>query len=215
VSSALLVLLVAVNPIAVAAEQRGRIDRRVLAAGLAATALLAVALAATSEAILDVLSVTAPTFRVAAGAVLLLAAARWVVLGPRRLPPEDELLADDRADAADGVGDRADGDGADPGDPGDPDAADRPVPGRWSGLVVPLLVPVLVSPQLVMVAIAVGADEGVVAVAVGAAVALGLAGGATLLRRGRPGLWALGVRFTGLPAAAVAAGMIVDGVKAV
>lgn len=187
-SSALLILLVSVNPIAVAAERRGRIDRRVLTAGLAATALLAVALAATSEGFLDVLSVTAPTFRVAAGVVLLLAAARWVALGPRRFPPEDELLSG----------------GADRGDPS-----------RWSGLVVPLLVPVLVSPQLVMVGIAVGADEGVIAVAVGAAVALGLSGLATLLQRGRPGLWSIGVRFTGLPAAAVAAGMIVDGVKAV
>jgi len=186
-STALLILLVAVNPVAVAAELLGRVDRRVLTAGLAATALLSVVFAAASEALLDVLSVTAPTFRVAAGVVLLLAAARWVALGPRRLPPEDALLSTD----------------------------DRGGPGPWSGLVVPLLVPVLVSPQLVMVSMAVGADEGVVAVAVGAAVALGLAGVATLFQRGRPGLWSIGARFTGLPAAAVALGMIVDGVKAV
>ena len=188
-STALLILLVAVNPIAVAAELRGRVDRRVLAAGLAATALLAVVLAAASEALLDVLSVTAPTFRVAAGAVLLTVAAKWVALGPRRLPPEDALLSRDDAD---------DGD-----------------PGPWSGLVVPLLIPVLVSPQLVMASIALGADEGVGAVAVGAVVALGLSGVATLLHRGRPALWSIGVRFTGLPTAALALGMIVDGVKTV
>ena len=184
-SSALLILLAAVNPVAVAAELGGRVDRRVLAAALAATAVLSVVCAAASEALLDVLSVTAPTFRVAAGAVLLLASARWVALGPRRLPPEDALVR----------------------------RPDRGDPSRWSGLVVPVLVPVLVSPQLVMAAVSVGADDGVVAVAVGAGVALGLSGVATLLHRGRPGLWAIAVRFTGLPAAAVAVGTIVDGVK--
>lgn len=183
-SAAVLVLLVAVNPVAVAAELRGRVDRRVLLAGLAATALLSVVGAAASEALLDVLSVTAPTFRVAGGAVLLAVAARWVALGPRRLPPEDALVSGDD-------------------------------PSPMSGLVVPVLVPVLVSPQLVMASVAVGADEGAVAAAVGAGVALGLSGVATLLHQGRPGLWSIGVRFTGLPAAAVAVGMIVDGVKAV
>ena len=186
-SSALLVLLVAVNPVAVAAELGGRVDRRVLAAGLAATAVLAIASATASEAVLDLLSVTAPTFRVAAGAVLLLASARWVALGPRRLPPEEALLS-----------------GPDRGDPS-----------PWSGLVVPLLFPVLVSPQLVMASISAGAEHGVVAVAAGTGVALGLAGVATLLHGGRAGLWSVGVRFTGVLAAAVAVGVIVDGVKAV
>jgi small neutral amino acid transporter SnatA (MarC family) len=180
VSATLLLLLVAVNPVAVAAELRSRVDRRVLAAGLVTTVLLAVALAAASEAVLDVLSVTAPTFRVAAGAVLLLASAVWLVRGPRLLPPEDGLLNGDR-----------------------------------SGLVVPLLLPVLVSPQLVMVSITAGADEGVVALAVGVAVAVGLSGAASLLHRGREGLWSVAVRFSALPAAVVAAGLIVDGVKTV
>ena len=186
-SSALLVLLVAVNPVAIAAELGGRPDRRVLTVGLAATAVLSVVLAGASEVILDVLSVTAPTFRVAAGAVLLLAAARWVALGPRRLPPEDALLSH----------------------------TDRSDPSPWSSLVVPLLVPVLVSPQLVMAVISVGADDGVLAVAVGAGAAMALSGVACLLHRGSAGIWSTAVRFTGLPAATVAVGLIVDGVKTV
>jgi len=178
--TALLSLLVSVNPVAVAAVLRSRVDRRLLAIGLAITGLGAVALAAASDALLDLLSVEPPTFRVAAGTVLVLAAASWVSLGARVLPAEQDLL----------------------------DAS-------WSTLAVPLLVPVLVTPQLVTVSISVGADEGVIAVAVGAAVALVLAGIATVLYRGRAGLWSAAVRFTGLLAAVVGLGMIVDGVKAV
>jgi small neutral amino acid transporter SnatA (MarC family) len=180
---AVIEMLVAVNPVAVAAVLKGRVERRLLAAGLGVAGAVAVGSAAASEAVLDVLSVTAPTFRVAAGTVLVVASASWVMLGPRLLPAETTLLRDE-----------SDG---------------------WKGLVVPLLIPVLVTPQLVVVSIAVGADEGVLAAAVGAGVALALAGVATVLYRGRAGLWSAAVRFTGLLAAVVALGMIVDGVKAV
>jgi small neutral amino acid transporter SnatA (MarC family) len=186
---ALLEMLVAVNPVAVAAVLRGRVERRLLAAGLGITGAVAVGSAAASDAVLDVLSVTAPTFRVAAGTVLVVASASWVMIGPRLLPAETTLLRDG-ANRANGAG-------------------------RWKGLVVPLLIPVLVTPQLVVVSIAVGADDGVLATAVGAGVALVLAGVATVLYRGRAGLWSAAVRFTGLLAAVVALGMIVDGVKAV
>ena len=76
--SALIVLFVAVNPPAVALTLWARVDRTVLAAGLAVTGALAVVLGLLSDPILDLLSVNPATFRVAAGAVLGLAAATWL-----------------------------------------------------------------------------------------------------------------------------------------
>ena len=84
---------------------------------------------------------------------------------------------------------------------------------RWSALLVPVLIPTLFTPQLVAASIAVGADEGVLPVTLGAIVALVLAGAAAVLvARGHPGVWSVGVRLVGL---VVALGMVVDGVKSV
>jgi small neutral amino acid transporter SnatA (MarC family) len=186
--SGLIILFVAVNPPAVALTLWARVDRTVLAAGLAMTGALAVVLGLLSDPILDLLSVNPATFRVTAGAVLGLAAATWLSRGPRLLPLEDDLVTGEETRDAK----------------------------RWSALIVPVLIPTLVTPQLVAASIAVGADEGVLPAAVGAIVALGLAGtAAVLVARGRPGVWSVGVRLVGLVGAVVALGMVVDGVKSV
>jgi small neutral amino acid transporter SnatA (MarC family) len=91
-------------------------------------------------------------------------------------------------------------------------SADGPAagPGR---LVVPLLIPVLITPQLVMVSVSVGADEGVVLVAAGAAVSLALAWAATIAPKRHRGGWTAGVRLVAALAVAAAVGLAVDGVR--
>jgi small neutral amino acid transporter SnatA (MarC family) len=90
--------------------------------------------------------------------------------------------------------------------------ADGPAagPGR---VVVPLLIPVLITPQLVMVSVSVGADEGVVLVAVGAAVSLALAWIAAIAPKRHRGGWTAGVRLVAALAVAAAVGLAVDGVR--
>jgi small neutral amino acid transporter SnatA (MarC family) len=74
-------MLAAVNPAAVAVVLWPR-ERDVIGAVAAAITLGIVAgLAAASEPILDALDVSAATFRVAAGVVVGLAGARWLVFG--------------------------------------------------------------------------------------------------------------------------------------
>jgi small neutral amino acid transporter SnatA (MarC family) len=86
--SALVAFLVAVNPPVIAAALPRTVAMRAIAiAALISTALLILA-AVLSEPVLDLLDVSAPTFRVAAGAVLGVAGVRWVIVGAK--PMDDE-----------------------------------------------------------------------------------------------------------------------------
>ena len=80
---------------------------------------------------------------------------------------------------------------------------------------VPLLIPVLVTPQLAMVSMSVGADEGVGVVAAGAAASLALAWLATVVAKRHQVGWVAGVRLVAALAIAVALALAVDGVKTV
>ena len=84
----------------------------------------------------------------------------------------------------------------------------------WRSLLVPVLIPVLVTPQLAMVAIARGADHGVAVVALGAAVSLALA--ATFASTSGGGeVWPAAARFVAALGIVVALDLAVDGVKSV
>jgi small neutral amino acid transporter SnatA (MarC family) len=174
---ALVAVLVAVNPPAVATALRGGRPRGVTAAAAAVATAVAVAVAALSAPVLDALDVSPATFRVAAAVVLGVAAARWLALGPWSLP--DDVRQ-----------------------------------GSWQQVVVPLLVPVLVTPQLVAVSISVGADHGVAVVALGATAAMVLAWIMTTVGPATHA-WSAGSRFVGMVAVVVALAMAVDGVKSV
>ena len=177
---AVVAFLVAVNPPVVAAALAGRIGRRALAAALIA-AVGAVALtAAASGPLLDLLDVTAPTFRVATGVVLGVTALRWLVVGTAA--PEDSSPEDSRPEHTPPV---------------------------------PLLVLLLLTPQLVAVSIMVGADDGVAAAAAAGAVALVATGLAASGRQPRPLVWGLAARLVGMVGVAVALALVVDGVKSV
>lgn len=93
-------------------------------------------------------------------------------------------------------------------------AADGPSggPGR---VAVPLLIPVLLTPQLVMVSVSVGADEGVTVVAAGAAVSLALAWVAVVVSKRHRAGWTAGLRLVAALGIAVALGLAVDGVRTV
>lgn len=94
-----------------------------------------------------------------------------------------------------------------------PVAVDPPADG-WRAVVVPLLVPVLVTPALAMVSISVGADDGVAVAAPGAAVTLALAWVATVVRC--PAIvWSWAARLVGALGIAVALALAVDGVRSV
>jgi small neutral amino acid transporter SnatA (MarC family) len=174
----LLAVLAAVNPAAVALllwpRERGAVAA--VAAGIVWGVVLAAA--AASGVVLDMLDVSDATFRIAAGVVLGLAGARWLVFG---------------ASAVD---------------------VDTPV-GSWRRVGVPLLIPTLVTPQLAMVAISTGADDGVLAATWTSAIALVPAWlAATMSKRRRLG-WVVGSRFVGALGVAVAFALVVDGVKSV
>jgi small neutral amino acid transporter SnatA (MarC family) len=86
--SALIAFLVAVNPPVIAAALPRAVAMRTIAiAALLSTGLLVLA-AVLSEPVLDLLDVSAPTFRVAAGAVLAVAGIRWAIVGAR--PMDDK-----------------------------------------------------------------------------------------------------------------------------
>lgn len=93
-------------------------------------------------------------------------------------------------------------------------AADGPADG-WGRVGVPLLIPVLVTPQLAIVSMSVGADEGVGVVAAGATVSLALAWLATVVAKHHQVGWVAGVRLVAALAIAVALALAVDGVKTV
>ena len=86
--------------------------------------------------------------------------------------------------------------------------------GPWRQVVVPLLVPVLVTPQLVAVSISVGADHGVPVVLLGAAAAMALAWIMTSVGAATES-WSVASRFVGMVALVVALAMAVDGVRSV
>jgi small neutral amino acid transporter SnatA (MarC family) len=84
----------------------------------------------------------------------------------------------------------------------------------WRSVIAPLLVPLLVTPQLIAVSTSVGADRGVATVVLGAGVAMVLAWVAAVACPRRPG-WAVASRFVGLLAVVVALALAVDGVRSV
>jgi small neutral amino acid transporter SnatA (MarC family) len=87
--------------------------------------------------------------------------------------------------------------------------------GSWRRVGVPLLIPALITPQLVMVAISTGADHGMLVSAATSAVALLLGGLAIAVRKRRRLGWVVGARFLGTLGIAVAFALVVDGVKSV
>jgi small neutral amino acid transporter SnatA (MarC family) len=174
----LLAMLAAVNPAAVALALWPRERGPIAAAAAAITWALVLVGAAVSEPLLDALDVSAATFRIAAGVVVGLAGARWLVFG------------------------------ASPVD------VDTPV-GTWRRLGVPLLIPVLVTPQLAMVAISTGADDGTLGAAWTAALVLALAWIAAVVMKRRRLPWLVTVRFLGALGILVAFALVVDGVKSV
>ncbi|MDZ7676153.1 MAG: hypothetical protein U5K30_13925 [Acidimicrobiales bacterium] len=176
--TAIVAFLAACNPAAalVALAHDRRTDRPlpVAAGAMAAFAALVVA-AAASDAILDVLELNLGTFRVGAGAVLVVSGLRWLVAGAPR-------------------------DAVEPG-------SDL----RLAGFVA---FPTLLTPAAAVLAVSVGADEGVLTVMVAAAVAIALGGLGVYLRRSVP--VALGtsmVRLIGAGTVIVGAGMVVDGLQ--
>jgi small neutral amino acid transporter SnatA (MarC family) len=85
--AALLVMVAAWNP-ALLAERAPALDRRRWTGSAIATAVV-LAIAAFTQPVLDVLGVTVPTFRTAAGAVIALTGARWL-MGPAPQPDEGD-----------------------------------------------------------------------------------------------------------------------------
>lgn len=174
---AFVTLVVAVNPAAVAAALRGLQPRREMAVAAAIAAVMAGVAALLSRPALDALDVTPATFQVAAAVVLGVAGARWLVVGPWRVP--------------DGVS-----------------------VGGWRRIAVPLLVPALVTPQVVVVSTSLGADHGVGTVVVGTAAAMALAWAGAVVRA-RPLLWSVASRFVGLGAVVLAVALASDGIRTV
>jgi small neutral amino acid transporter SnatA (MarC family) len=84
----------------------------------------------------------------------------------------------------------------------------------WRRLLVPVLIPVLLTPQLVMVAIARGADDGVAVVALAAVLSLAMAGAFAVTGDGGE-VWVAAARFVAALGIVVALDLAVDGVKSV
>jgi hypothetical protein len=93
---------------------------------------------------------------------------------------------------------------------GDEGAADGP--GR---VALPLLFPVLVTPQLALAAVAVGADAGGAVATLAAVLAAGLAVAAAAVSKRREMPWRVGARFIDAGAVVLALALAVDGVKTV
>lgn len=95
-----------------------------------------------------------------------------------------------------------------------PVSAEGPAEG-WNRVGVPILVPVIVTPQLAMVSLSVGADDGVALVAIGVGAGLAAAWLLTVVTKRRQIAWTTGVRFVAAVALTVALALAVDGVKTV
>ena len=88
----LALFVVAVNPAAVAASvPRAALSRPRAQVAFITTAVTVALLAGCSGPLLDWLDVSPPTFRVAAGVVLGLTSARWVLLGAKPITTVDEV----------------------------------------------------------------------------------------------------------------------------
>jgi small neutral amino acid transporter SnatA (MarC family) len=88
----LALFLVAVNPAAVAASvPRAALSRPRAQVAFITTAVTAAVLAGCNGPLLDWLDVSPPTFRVAAGAVLGLVSARWVLLGAKPITTVEDV----------------------------------------------------------------------------------------------------------------------------
>lgn len=85
----------------------------------------------------------------------------------------------------------------------------------WARVAVPLLFPVIFTPQLFIVSVSTGVDDGVVMVAAGTAVGLALALAAAVATKRHQPVWNAGARFAGALAIVVALALAVDGVKTV
>lgn len=95
-------------------------------------------------------------------------------------------------------------------------AGTRPAPVDRPGPGLALCLATLISPQLVAVSISLGADDGVGAVALGAAAVLALTWLASAFAAGtHPAAWSAAARIVGAFGVAVALDMVVDGVKTV
>jgi small neutral amino acid transporter SnatA (MarC family) len=167
----LALFIVAVNPAAVAASvPRSALFRARAKVAFVTTVVTVVVLAGCSGPLLDWLDVSTPTFRVATGVVLGLAAGRWVVMGAGPIASGDR---------------------------------------------VPILT-ILLSPQLVAVAITAGADVGAVGAGSAAVVAL-VVSGAAVYWQGfwEMAVWSWATRLVGVAGVAVALALVVDGVKTV
>ena len=86
--------------------------------------------------------------------------------------------------------------------------------GGWRRIVVPLVVPVLITPQVVVVSASLGADHGVGPVVIGAAAGMAAAWAAAVVRA-RPLLWPIASRFVGLGAVVLALALASDGIRTV
>ena len=167
----LALFLVAVNPAAIAATvPRAAMARTTTRVAFMATAVTVAVLAGGRDRLLDWLDVSAPTFQVAAGVVLGLAAVRWILMGAR------------------------------------PIAAGEDVP----------VFTLLISPQLVAVAITAGVEVGAGPAFAATVVAL-LVSGIAVWWQGRVGaaVWSWAARLVGVAGVAVALALVVDGVKTV
>lgn len=132
----LLALLAAFNPFRIALSLPR--PRNTVVAGLGGVAggVVAVGLALAADGVLDLLDVSRPALRIAAGLV----AAVTAIVGIVRRPGDDTGAA---------------------------------LPGLWAA-VVPVAVPLVVSPALVVLALSAGADRGVAPVAIAAAIGTGI-----------------------------------------
>jgi small neutral amino acid transporter SnatA (MarC family) len=166
----LALFLVAVNPAALAASiPRAALSHASARAAFVVTIAVVAVLAGCSEPLLDWLDVSPPTFQVAAGAVLAIAAARSVAVGAGPLGDDDLSI-----------------------------------------------LTLMLSPQLVAVALTAGTEVGTAMTTIAAVVTLGLSGSAVLWQtRLAPAVWSWAARLLGVAGVAVALALVVDGVKTV
>lgn len=93
-------------------------------------------------------------------------------------------------------------------------AADERPNGRWR-VLLPVLFPALVTPQLLFASISIGASDGVGPATTGAITALALATIAAVVEKQWAIGWDAAVRFLGAASIALALALAVDGVKAI
>lgn len=121
-------IVVAVNPL----RLQGRLPgTRVTAVGALVAFVVYLAMGAVATGLLDAIEVSAPTMRVAAGLVLILGAARDLLMGP---PSAEPSLPGDKA------------------------------------ALVPVALPMLIRPHVAVLAVSVGASDGLAPLALGTVV---------------------------------------------